>query len=200
MATFHDRPASVAGGILQQPHFETVKGAPDIVIERCATALWQGELVPIAQVRDEVLAANQQLSERGLRVLAFAARDLDDAAMTAALADPMAAVAELILVALVGIIDPLRAEAKDAVQTALHAGIDVRMITGDHTVTARAIADELGLGPGVITGTELQHLSDEEVVRRLPELHVFGRPVTRSTTRRRSSRRTSGSRWGADRR
>ena len=52
------------------------------------------------------------------------------------------------LVALVGIIDPLRAEAKDAVRVALDAGIDVRMITGDHTVTARAIADELGLGPG----------------------------------------------------
>ena len=60
-------------------------------------------------------------------------------------------------------------------RTALDAGIDVRMITGDHTVTARAIADELGLGPGVITGTELQHLTDQEVIDRLPELHVFGR-------------------------
>ena len=52
-----------------------------------------------------------------------------------------------VLVALVGIIDPLRAEAKDAVHIALSAGVDVRMITGDHTITARAIADELGLGP-----------------------------------------------------
>jgi P-type Ca2+ transporter type 2C len=75
----------------------------------------------------------------------------------------------------VGIMDPLRAEAKDAVRVALDAGIDVRMITGDHTVTARAIADELGLGSGVITGTELQHLPDPEVIDRLPELHVFGR-------------------------
>ena len=111
---------------------------------------------PIATVRDEILAANRKLSERGLRVLAFAARDLDDAAMSAAVADPMAAVTDLVLVALVGIMDPLRTEAKDAVRVALAAGIDVRMITGDHTVTARAIADELGLGPGVITGTELQ--------------------------------------------
>jgi Ca2+-transporting ATPase len=78
-------------------------------------------------------------------------------------------------VALVGIIDPLRTEAKDAVQVALAAGIDVRMITGDHTITARAIADELGLGPGVITGGELQHISDEELLERLPNLHVFGR-------------------------
>ncbi len=127
------------------------------------------------QVRDEILAANQQLSERGLRVLAFAARDLDDAAMSAALSDPMGAVNDLLLIALVGIIDPLRTEAKDAVRVALAAGIDVRMITGDHTVTARAIADDLGLGPGVITGTDLPSSRTPRSSERLPELHVFGR-------------------------
>jgi len=115
------------------------------------------------------------MSEQGLRVLAFALRDVDDAAMTAVGTDPMAQVQDLLLVALVGIIDPLRAEAKQAVRVALDAGIDVRMITGDHTVTARAIADQLELGPGVITGTELQQLSDAEVIERLPQLHVFGR-------------------------
>ncbi|MEU4421455.1 cation-transporting P-type ATPase [Actinoplanes sp. NPDC024001] len=175
MATFHDRPASMTGGILRRPHFASVKGAPDVVLERCSRALWNGELVPIGTVRDEILRAVGKLSERGLRVLGFAARDLDDAAMAAALDDPMSAVTDLVLVALVGIMDPLRAEAKDAVAVALGAGIDVRMITGDHTVTARAIADDLGLGPGVITGTELGRLSDQEVVARLPELHVFGR-------------------------
>ena len=175
MATFHDRPAWLAGPIVQQPHFTSVKGAPDVVLQRCVHALWHGEIVPVATVRDEILAANRKLSERGLRVLAFAARDLDDAAMTSALADPMAAVTDLVFVALVGIVDPLRTEARDAVRAALGAGIDVRMITGDHTITARAIADELGLGPGVITGTELQHLSDDEVIAQLPQLHVFGR-------------------------
>jgi len=175
MATFHDRPEWLTRGILKAQHFTTVKGAPDVVIDRCGSALWHGELVPMADVRDELLAANQELSEKGLRVLAFAARDLDDAQMAAADADPMAAVNDLVLVALVGIIDPLRTEAKDAVAVALAAGVDVRMITGDHTVTARAIADDLGLGPGVMTGTELQHLSDEELTARLPDLHVFGR-------------------------
>jgi Ca2+-transporting ATPase len=175
MATFHDCPDWLAGGILHERHFTSVKGAPDVVVQHCGRALWHGQEVPIADVRDEIMAANRQLSERGLRVLAFAARDLDDAAMSAALADPMAAVTDLVMVALVGITDPLRAEAKQAVHTALAAGIDVRMITGDHTVTARAIADELGLGRGVITGTELQHLTDHEVLDRLPELHVFGR-------------------------
>jgi Ca2+-transporting ATPase len=167
MATFHDRPDWMAGGILREPHLATVKGAPDVVLERCSLALWHGQQVPVGTLRDDILAANRQLSERGLRVLAFAARDMDDAAMATALADPMAAVTGLVFVALVGIVDPLRAEAKDAVRSALGAGIDVRMITGDHTVTARAIADELGLGPGVITGTDLQHLTDSEVIGRL---------------------------------
>jgi Ca2+-transporting ATPase len=76
---------------------------------------------------------------------------------------------------MVGIIDPLRAEAKQAVHTALGAGIDVRMITGDHAVTAKAIGEDLGLGPGAISGRELQAMSDDELVRRLPQLHVFGR-------------------------
>jgi Ca2+-transporting ATPase len=175
MATFHDRPGWLTGPIVAQPHFMAVKGAPDVVLQRCAYALWHGEVVPVGTVRDEILAANRKLSERGLRVLAFAVRDLDDTEIAVALADPMAAVTGLVFVALVGIVDPLRAEAKDAVHTALGAGIDVRMITGDHTITARAIADELGLGPGVITGTELQHLTDDEVLGQLPQLHVFGR-------------------------
>jgi Ca2+-transporting ATPase len=175
MATFHDHPGTMTGGILHEPHFACVKGAPDVVLSRCATALWNGRLVPIEDVRDDLLAANQQLSERGLRVLAFASRDLDEPAMASALADPMSAVRDLIMVALVGIMDPLRTEATDAVHAALGAGIEVRMITGDHTITARAIADELGLGPGVITGTELQALTDDEVLVRLPQLHVFGR-------------------------
>ena len=88
MATFHDRPDWMTGGVLQAPHFMTVKGAPDIVIDRCSHVLWHGEQVPIADVRDELLAANQQMSEQGLRVLAFAVRDVDDAAMSAATTDP----------------------------------------------------------------------------------------------------------------
>jgi P-type Ca2+ transporter type 2C len=175
MATFHDRPEWASGGILHEPHFVSIKGAPDVIIERCTSALWHGQQVPLAQVRDELLDANRQLSERGLRVLAFAARDLPADAMTASLDDPIDAVNDLILVSLVGIIDPLRAEAVDAVRVAHTAGIDVRMITGDHTVTARAIADELGLGPGLITGTDLARLSDSDVIEQLPQLHVFGR-------------------------
>src|SRR5207342_1810310 len=88
---------------------------------------------------------------------------------------PMELVGDLGFVGMVGMIDPLRIEAKAAVTTALRAGIDVRMITGDNAVTAEAIGRSLGLGPGAISGTELQALSEEDLVARLPQLHVFGR-------------------------
>lgn len=175
MATFHDRPDWPVGPVVQGSHFVSVKGAPDMVLQRCSRALWHGQLKPIANVRDEVVAADQRLSERGLRVLAIAARDLDPAGMSEAMADPMSATTDLVLVALVGIIDPLRAEAKRAVRVAFDAGVDVRMITGDHIMTARAIADQLQLAPGVITGAELTRLTDAEVIEQLPDLHVFGR-------------------------
>lgn len=175
MATFHDRPQWLSGGVLEQPHFMAVKGAPDIVLRRCSKALWHGRQVPIEKVSEEISDANRKLSERGLRVLAFAARDLDDGEMESALTDPMASVENLLFVSLVGIIDPLRAEAKDAVKVALAAGVDVRMITGDHTVTARAIADQLGLGPGVLTGSEIQAEPDDELTEHLADVHVFGR-------------------------
>ena len=175
MATFHDRPATVHGPVVSLPHFAAVKGGPDVVLERCSSALHNGVVVPVEELRDQIVAANTELSERGLRVLAFAAKGLDDTANAAATADPMEAVDEFVFIGLVGIIDPLRPEATDAVHLARAAGIEVRMITGDHTITARAIADELGLGAGVASGTELQRMSDDEVVAALPELHVFGR-------------------------
>jgi Ca2+-transporting ATPase len=176
MATFHARPAEQPTGPVQRgSHFVSVKGAPDVVLGRCDRALWHGEVRPIEEVREELTAANQQLSEKGLRVLSFAASELDDTTWPGAVQDPMSATRGLVFIALVGIIDPLRPESVDAVRIALAAGVDVRMITGDHTVTARAIADQLGLGPGVVTGAELTTMTDEEIIAALPELHVFGR-------------------------
>jgi Ca2+-transporting ATPase len=170
MATFHRRTSGSFDDIV-----EVVKGAPDVVLDLSSQAMWHGEEVDIAGVRDELLAANRELSEKGLRVLALAIRRFAPDRQSAIEADPGAQVSELIFGGLVGIIDPLRAEAKQAVVDALSAGIDVRMITGDHAITAKAIADELGLGPGVITGPEFAKLPDDELTERLPELHVFGR-------------------------
>jgi Ca2+-transporting ATPase len=170
MATFHrwedERGARV---------IELVKGAPDVVLDLCTKAMWHGEEADIATARDHLLDANRELSEQGLRVLGLAFRRFSPDAVDAIQSEPQAQVTELVFAGLVGIIDPLRAEAKDAVVEALHAGIDVRMITGDHAITASAIAEQLGLGPGAITGPEFQKMSDDELKARLPQLHVFGR-------------------------
>jgi P-type Ca2+ transporter type 2C len=172
MATFHRVPVDDGERVI-----ELVKGAPDIILARCTSegGPLSGAQVPIDQARQAIEAANEAMGEKGLRVLAFAARLIDDTDLPAVTNDPMAFATDLAFVAMTGIIDPLRAEAKGAVDVALRAGIDVRMITGDHAVTARAIGETLGLGPGAISGAELQALSDEELARRLPELHVFGR-------------------------
>lgn len=154
-----------------------VKGAPDVVLARCSMAggPLSGSQVPIEEAHDGIDAANERMGREGLRVLAFALRLIDDEALATMATDPMALIHDLGFVGMAGIIDPLRAEAKGAVTIALQAGIDVRMITGDHAVTAQAIGASLGLGPGAISGAELRKLSDEELRRRLPELHVFGR-------------------------
>ena len=172
MATFH---RATLGG--RERVVQLVKGGPDVVLARCARS--GGPLsdthVPIDETRPDIDAANERMGEQGLRVLAFAARFVEDDELDAMRSDPMSLTQDLDFVGMVGIIDPLRAEAKGAVHTALGAGIDVRMITGDHAVTAKAIGEELGLGPGAISGSELQALSDDELARRLPQLHVFGR-------------------------
>jgi P-type Ca2+ transporter type 2C len=172
MATFHRVQVDGAEHLI-----ELVKGGPDVVLARCSQAggPLSGTQVPIEQERPGIEAANRQMGEKGLRVLAFAARLLDDTDDGAIAQDPMGYTRGLSFVGMVGIIDPLRTEAKGAVQVALDAGIDVRMITGDHAVTAGAIGETLGLGAGAISGSELQAISDDELRARLPELHVFGR-------------------------
>jgi len=172
MATFHRVRVDGVDHVV-----ELVKGAPDVVLARCVLSggPLSGRQSPIEEVRSDIEAANERMGRKGLRVLAFAARLVSDDELATLETDPMALTRDLAFVGLAGIIDPLRAEARGAVRTALAAGIDVRMITGDHTVTAEAIGEMLSLGPGAISGRELQAMSDEELARRLPHLHVFGR-------------------------
>jgi len=173
MATFHR--LTVDG---TEHTVELVKGAPDVVLARCTTSggPLSGSQVPISEAGPGIAAANERMGQNGLRVLAFAIRLITtDDELASMSSDPMSLTHDLAFAGMAGIIDPLRAEAKDAVTVALGAGIDVRMITGDHAVTAQAIGKTLGLGPGAISGAELRKLSDDELQRRLPELHVFGR-------------------------
>lgn len=172
MATFHRVPVDGVEHVI-----ELVKGAPDVVLARCSQegGPLSGSQVPITEAHAGIEGANERMGESGLRVLAFAARLIQSDELQIMSDDPMSLTGELSFVGMAGIIDPLRAEAKGAVRTALTAGIDVRMITGDHAVTARAIGESLGLGRGAISGTELRTLSDNELGQSLPELHVFGR-------------------------
>ena len=104
---------------------------------------------PVDQVQDKFLEENERLGRQGLRVMATGTRDLDPATFDPNAADLLPLVSDLTLLALVGIVDPPRAEAKAAIAIAHAAGIQVRMITGDHAVTAEAIARQLGItGPG----------------------------------------------------
>ena len=153
-----------------------VKGAPDVLLKRSAHAyLVDRDTVPIAELADRVTEEIEHRSSQGLRTLALALRVYEHAEEAAVIADPMAAVSELGFVAVVGIVDPLRPEAKVAVDEAHAAGIDVRMITGDHVVTATAIGRELDLTGDGLSGAEFAALTDAEVDERLDHLSVFGR-------------------------
>ena len=168
MATYHDVPRDG-----ETRRVSLVKGGPDVVLDRCSTVATVDGPVSIDVQRDVVLEANRKLSEQGLRVLAFAVRRFEPGAPVPA--DPMAEVKDLELVGLVGIIDPLRPSSKEAVRIAHEAGIEVRMITGDHAITAAAIGAKLGLGPGAASGADIQAMTDDELKAALPNLHVFGR-------------------------
>jgi Ca2+-transporting ATPase len=169
MATFHtlddDEPVVL------------VKGAPSVLLDWCVT--WWGEdgreeltEEVRAHVRDEVDA----LSRQGRRVLAVASRALDEPVDPDALEDDLVErVHDLHLQAVVGIVDPARTEADEAIDRCVSAGIAVKMITGDHKVTASAIAADLGIEPEAVEGRELDDLSDEELYGLVERAGVFAR-------------------------
>lgn len=152
-----------------------VKGAPDVVLSLASHHLvhGQGQMMN-AEDRARFAAENEALAEQALRVLALASRTVP-----AATFDPGAAllpwVQGLTLHGLVGIIDPPRAEARAAIATCQAAGIEVKMITGDHRVTAAAIARELGLRGEAHEGRELDGLPPEELAALIERSAVFAR-------------------------
>ncbi len=171
MATFHEMKDSDGAPILRC----YVKGAPDVVIAR-ATNLRNpdGTLLPLTADNQHVaLEANDRIANAGERVMVVAQRDLDPGtALDGKLID---LVQDLTLLAMVGIVDPPRAEAKDAIAECRSAGIRVRMITGDHATTAAAIATELGIEGKAVTGAEFAAMSDEQLRRDLENIGVVAR-------------------------
>ena len=175
MATFHDWIDESGAPVVRC----FVKGAPDVILGRSSTGQGRVDKVPIEAANELVEAVNESFAEQGLRVLACAYRDFDPDAFGAATSDPAAdllvLVSELTLLGLFGIVDPPRTEARDAIATAHAAGIRVRMITGDHAVTAAAIARELGIEGRAITGADLDRMDDDEFAAQVDEIGVFGR-------------------------
>jgi P-type Ca2+ transporter type 2C len=170
MATLHRLPYEG-----EQRIVALVKGAPDVILERCGGAMWFDGRVDLDEVRNDIDDANAEVAGRGLRVLALAARVIPEDDVDRVLEDPMASASDLTFLGLVGIVDPLRPEASAAVKAAHEAGIEVRMITGDHLVTAGAIGAELGLPGGGLSGAEMAAMSDPDLARQLDDVHVFGR-------------------------
>src|SRR5262249_17883631 len=134
-------------------------------------------------VRQRYQEYNAQLGGLGLRVMALARKDFDPATFDATAPDLLPLVNQLTLLALVGIVDPPRPEAKAAIAQARSAGVQVRMITGDHAVTAAAIADQLGIPGQAITGADFAALSDDEPDAQIDQIGVIARVTPEQTVR-----------------
>jgi cation-transporting ATPase F len=179
MATLH-RDARQDGSGGDRPRTVFLKGALEVILERCTGALAiDGQVVPLD--RDAIHRAADEMAAEGLRVLAFARSELPPDAEHLDHEDVSTG---LVFLGLQGMIDPPRPEAVAAVHACLEAGIDVKMITGDHPVTAAAIAEQVGLcrlneGEScysvVLTGSQIAALDDRELIEAAERVPVFGR-------------------------
>ena len=149
-----------------------VKGAIDVLLKRCVNIRFGDDVRPMTEEdRKDILAQNNHFSENGLRVLAFAYKESDEELTTDSEKD-------LTFIGLVSEMDPPREESVAAVARAKEAGIRTVMITGDHKVTAVAIAKKIGIftdGDLALTGLELDALSDEELDQQIEKVAVYAR-------------------------
>ena len=159
-------------------YFVAVKGAPDQLLKRVTKIERNGQITAIsAQQKEAILEANQKMAKNALRVLGLAYKNIDqlyDKPTTDNVEQ------DLVFAGLVGMIDPERPEAKKAIVEAHEAGIRTVMITGDFQVTAQAIAERLGiLKPGqderVVTGAQLDEISDDYLQEHVPDYSVYAR-------------------------
>lgn len=148
------------------------KGALDVILDRCVKiATAQGVRDITEEDKEAILRRNRKFSENGLRVLTFAYKNTNE---------PLSVDTEydFIFLGLVSMIDPPREESKQAVADAIRAGIKPVMITGDHKITATAIAKQIGIfrdGDISVTGLELDAMSDEELDRTIEKISVYAR-------------------------
>lgn len=153
-----------------------LKGGTDEVLEVCTHYFSNGERLPMSdEVRQKIKEGNIAMAEQALRVLAIATAEIETVPTELT---PETVETGLTFMGLLGMIDPPRPEAIDAVEECKSAGIKPVMITGDHKVTATAIAAQMGIlndGDQVLTGTDLQKLSTEELYEAVPHTSVYAR-------------------------
>jgi Ca2+-transporting ATPase len=172
MTTFHEMTGRGGNRVIRA----YIKGAPDVILSRCSYGLMpDGSAIRLTdEMRKKVLEENERIAGEGLRVLAFAQAEFDPGSFDPK-TDLMLLMKDLMMTAFVGEVDPPRAEARDAIARAKNAGIRVRMITGDHAVTAAAIGRELGIEGRAITGAEFGAMNDEEASGQIDEIGVIAR-------------------------
>lgn len=152
-----------------------VKGAPEFVIKLCDSILREGKQVKLTnEEKSKIIKINEAMARRGLRVLGMAFKDCE---ASTGKVKPEDLEKDLVFVGLQGMIDTPREEAIGAIKVCKDAGIKVIMITGDHKLTAEAVAKELGfsLKKRSITGLELDEITDEELVRIVEDIEVYAR-------------------------
>lgn len=171
MTTVHRLPEQDSPiGIEGSPLIAFTKGSVDGLLERCSRVWVNDETVDLnGEWLDRIQMANDEMAQKGMRVLGIAFRPLDHI--------PDELEEDLTFVGLVGMIDPPRPEVKDAIQTCNAAGIRAIMITGDHPLTARFIAHDLGISQNgrVKTGQDLERMTAEELEAVIDEVSVFAR-------------------------
>jgi len=169
MTTVHSVPG-------ERKMFVSMKGAPEIVLARCRYILKNGKVVKLSkEERQKILAINEKMASEAFRNLAVAYKE--ELSVPDVLNEEEFE-KDFVFLGLVGMIDPPRQEVKDALRLCREAGIKVVMITGDHKLTAVAVAKELGIINGnsmILTGTELEVLSDTEFDRIVEDVRVYAR-------------------------
>jgi len=172
-----NRAQSKLPSILQaSPYLVFTKGSPELVLERCQQFQVGERSEPLSEEqRQQILKQNNELAGRGLRVLGFAYRPLNDPPNEET---AVAAEANLIWLGLVGMLDAPRPEVREAVALSRQAGMRPVMITGDHQLTAQAVATELGIAePGcrVLNGQDLERLSTPELEAQVQQVSIYAR-------------------------
>lgn len=171
-----DRKLMTTVNKLGDKYFVYTKGGLDELLSCCDSYSFNGEIkTDLENYKKIVEEENKKLAENALRVLAMAYKELDHEPTDSEMEEIES---NLIFAGMVAMIDPPRVEVKDAVNKCISAGIKTVMITGDHKITASAIAKELGIlqeGDEAITGAELEKISDEELIQRVRNISVYAR-------------------------